>query len=79
MYVKIAESITKFSKNTKGFGQVPNIIGGVTYSLAKEYGKKGGKIVGNFIADMIGLPPENNNNKVNEELSPRELARAPLR
>lgn len=75
----IAESITKFSKNTKGFGQVPNIIGGVTYSLAKEYGKKGGKIVGNFIADMIGLPPENNNNKVNEELSPRELARAPLR
>lgn len=75
----IADSVTKFSKNTKGFGQVPNIIGGVTYSLAKEYGKKGGKAVGNFIADMIGLPPEKKNNKVDEELSPRELARAPLR
>lgn len=76
----LSDAVTKFSKNTKGFGQVPNVIGGVAYSFAKEVGKKGGKKVGNFIADKLGLPPEKQktpNN--NEELSPRELAHAPLR
>lgn len=76
----VADAVTKFSKNTKGFGQVPNIIGGVTYSFAKEFGKKGGKAVGNFIADKLGLPPDKNKVKENtEELSPRQIAHAPLR
>ena len=76
----VADAVTKFSKNTKGFGQVPNIIGGVTYSFAKEFGKKGGKAVGSFIADKLGLPPDKNKVKENtEELSPRQIAHAPLR
>ena len=76
----VADSINKFSKNTKGFGQVPNIIGGIAYSAAKEYGKKGGKAIGTFIADKLGLPPDKKKvPKNSEELSPRELAHAPLR
>lgn len=76
----VADAVTKFSNNTKGFGQVPNIIGGVTYSFAKEFGKKGGNAVGSFIADKLGLPPDKNKVKENtEELSPRQIAHAPLR
>ena len=75
----ISDAITKFSKNTKGFGQVPNIIEGVTYTFAKEVGKKGGKAIGTFIADKLGLAPEKQTLDPNSKKSPREQLNAPLR
>ena len=75
----ISDAVTKFSKNTKGFGQVPNIVGGLTYSYAKTYGKKAGRAVGTFICDVLHLPPETKEEKTSESKSPRELAHAPLR
>lgn len=54
----IADKITNFSKNTKGFGQLNNIIAGSAYSAATIYGQKFGKKVGKFIADKLDLPTE---------------------
>lgn len=75
----VADAVTKFSSNTKGFGQVPNIVGGVTYSFAKTYGKKAGRAVGTFICDALHLAPEAKETTADSEKSPRELANAPLR
>jgi len=75
----IADTVTKFSSNTKGFGQVPNIVGGVTYSFAKTYGKKAGRAVGTLICDALHLAPETKENTATTEKAPREIAHAPLR
>ena len=52
----IADKITNFSKTTKGFGQLNNIIAGSVYSVATIYGQKFGKKVGKFVADKLDLP-----------------------
>ncbi len=76
----VADAVTNFSKNTKGFGQVPAIVGGVTYTWAKTFGKDTGRKIGTFICDALHLPPEvKEENKVKNEKTPRELAHAPLR
>ena len=72
----VADAVTNFSKNTKGFGQVPAIVGGVTYTWAKTFGKDTGRKIGTMICDALHLPPEE---KAEKEQSPRELANAPLR
>lgn len=73
----IADKVTDFSKNTKGFGQLNNIIAGCTYSFCTINGSKLGKKAGKWICDKIGLPPREEKVHLNgeEETKPRLVLR----
>lgn len=59
----ISDSVAKFSKNTKGFGQLPVIISGVTYSAATILLPKYGKKLGTWVCDKLGVKPYSEDEK----------------
>lgn len=76
----ISDGIINFSKNTKGFGQVPNIISGVAYTMAKDCGKKFGKYIGKRISDGLKIPLVNHTTTNTDKTKfPREISSSPLR
>ncbi len=53
----IATKITDFSKNNKGFGQVPNIISGIAFSVTDIYIPKYARKLGGWVCDKLGVEP----------------------
>ena len=53
----VAQKIGDFSKNTKGMGQLPALIIGVSYSLATIYAPKYARKAGGWICDKLGIKP----------------------